>query len=255
MSPFPPKLVEKIRALKFVDMKELLPDNIMLLKSIEAIHPNSFTLAPANKPRFREVQSLLTWITCFASYIAILSETHPHMVRPLIAYECLVIREARKNGGQGWMLYDRIFRQNAQEDPSVDWTKLDASLHASTFLAMRSAPGVVCPWCFASDHDQGECALAPLQAPSPAGYPALANYPGPARLMKRAGERIPTMPPLCISWNKGRCFRSPAPCNYRHVCASCGREDHPACNCASSPPDSFYRRPATNCFSKAARLS
>ena len=39
-----------------------------------------------------------------------------------------------------------VFRQNAANDPDADWTRLDASLHASTFLAHRSdTAGLFCP--------------------------------------------------------------------------------------------------------------
>ena len=48
----PAKLVEKARALKFVDMKELLPDNIALLKNIECLQfPNQLLPARGTRPK------------------------------------------------------------------------------------------------------------------------------------------------------------------------------------------------------------
>ena len=128
-----------------------------------------------------------------------------------------------------------------RKDPTTEWTKLDSSLHSSTFLAFRTGTGTFCPLCFDCDHIQTECALAPysptLQLTGVAGQ---YMQPYPSQSDPGAGMGLP---PICISWNRGRCAKAPpAICNYRHTCATCGRKEHPACECWLTPADSFYRR-------------
>ena len=96
-------------------MKELLPDNIGLLQHLQASgsHSAIAPLATGSRPRLREANSLLSWALCFTSYVAILVESHPGLVRSHLAYFMLIIAEARRIGGDGWQSYDAIFRQNA----------------------------------------------------------------------------------------------------------------------------------------------
>ena len=99
----PGKLVRRIQALEFVDMKDLLPDNIALLEQLEALSgstqsPNQ--LGPARTPR-RKVNSITTWASCFATYVVILAQRHPQQVPDLLGYMRLVLREARRHGRQG----------------------------------------------------------------------------------------------------------------------------------------------------------
>lgn len=58
----PAKLVEKIQSLQFVNLKEFLPDNIYLLKRLEAFDkPSLATLPPHLRPNFCDITSVLTW--------------------------------------------------------------------------------------------------------------------------------------------------------------------------------------------------
>ena len=100
-------------------MKEFLPDNITLIRRTEAWEqPQTHTSGP--RPNLREVNSILSWVTCFATYVAVLSDAHPELVKSRLAYLTLIVSEARHNGGDGWQTYDSIFRQNAAEDQSVE---------------------------------------------------------------------------------------------------------------------------------------
>ena len=53
-------------------------------------------------------------------------------------YARLVIREAQLHGGQGWLAYDRVFRQQAALDPSFQWNVLHPAIQASTLFAPDS---------------------------------------------------------------------------------------------------------------------
>ena len=63
------------------------------------------------EPHFREVTSLSTWAYCFLAYVAL--QTDDHQVRDRLAYARLIIREAQRHRGVGWLDYDKVFWQQA----------------------------------------------------------------------------------------------------------------------------------------------
>ena len=133
-------------------MKELLPDNIIAM-----------TQAPSQqKPKQREIRSILTSLPAFITYTAILVDQVPYRTRELLAYMRLIIREARRSSDNGWLNYDRIFRQNAAANPLLSWANLDPSLHAS-FCSKSSRS--TCSLCNKPDHWADECARAPQGMP------------------------------------------------------------------------------------------
>ena len=108
-------------------MRELLPDNIALAERLVTLPPGP----PPKPPGEREiggVRALATWVSSFATYVAIMAQAHPERVADTLAYLCLVVHEANKLGGNGWLTYDGVFRRN-HEGPSEAWNTLDASLH------------------------------------------------------------------------------------------------------------------------------
>ena len=117
--PFPQKLVDRVRSGLFVEMRDLLSDNISLLQQLEMV--NSQCTLPAlpglMRPRLCEVSSLATWTYCFLTYLAIRSTDHA--TRDMLAYGRLLVREAQRHGGRVWLDYDRVFRQQAAIDPCI----------------------------------------------------------------------------------------------------------------------------------------
>ena len=57
--PVPPKLVQKIQAGEFVDLAELLPDNM------EMVRRASIEGQGQSQRQLRRVVNLLTWVQCF----------------------------------------------------------------------------------------------------------------------------------------------------------------------------------------------
>ena len=112
-SPIPSKLVHKIQGnntgTDFVEMRELLPDNIALGERLEALPNRPQTPKPTET---REVSSLPTWVSVFATYVAIVADSHPTRVRDMMAYMRLIVREAMKHGETGWATYNQVFRRN-----------------------------------------------------------------------------------------------------------------------------------------------
>ena len=134
----------------------------------------------------------------------------------------LIVREAMRHGGQGWLNYDKLFQQQAALNPGLRWNVLHPELQATTILSQRSAgSGVLCSLCHECDHTVAQCALGQLQQ---VGTRATINPPRP---IGRFGK-------ICTSWNDGACVY-PGACNYCHVCYNCFHPSHPARECWQPP--------------------
>lgn len=107
--------------MEFVEMRDLLPDNMALGEKLEAL---PVCLGQTQKgAEQREVGSLLSWVTSFLTYVAVMYEAHPERVVDMLAYARLIIREAHRHGGNGWLTYDAVFRRNHQGDSKpMCWT-------------------------------------------------------------------------------------------------------------------------------------
>ena len=111
IAPIPARLVQLIQALEYVEMRELLPDNIALAERLVALPQG---LAPHKPPGEREIgrdRALATWVSLFATYVAIVATAHSERVGDMLAYLHLVVWEASKFGGDGWLTYDAVSSQ------------------------------------------------------------------------------------------------------------------------------------------------
>lgn len=245
----PQKLVDKVRAGHFVEMREFLVDNMRLLDRLESVHGSgllpSFSSGP--RPRLREVTSLMSWIGCFLAYVAV--GTSDHVTRDQLAYARLILGEAQLHGGTGWLDYDRASRQQRAVNPGIPWNTLDSGLHGRLILGQRSGSPNFCSHCHESDHSDSSCALAALQqqqVPTTAQpYHSSRTYSSDPRSSRRgrgqSGRRsAESLEFICMSWNRGACTY-PGSCSYRHVCATCRRR-HRAKDCPSTPDSAEYKR-------------
>ena len=231
-APIPNKLVKKIQALEFVEMQELLPDNIALAERLEALPLHA---THSSSPETREVGALFTWVSAFYTYVAVVAAAHPDRVRDMLAYMRLLTREAQKYGGSGWLIYDQVFRRNRM-GPSARWDELDPSLHIAYITSQADKPVAPCANCNEADHPSCDCALASLVPPTK--RPALAPSSGEAnrqRVTKRSSRPYPQRR-ISLSWNRGKCIYEGA-CSYAHTCATCS-DPHPACDCPATPAES-----------------
>ena len=225
--PFPRKLVDKVKSGQFVEMRELLADNISLLNQLETIQGfPSLQVFGAARPRLREVTSLSTWCYCFLGYMSIRTSdptTSDHAR--------LIIREALRHGGAGWLDYDRAFRQQVSADPSLRWNTLQPALQASTMLGL-TPPGqgaTFCTLCRGVDHTRAQCTLLYL-------HPPAARLP----TTQLTTPRRKSDHNVCISWNRGSCI-FPGTCVYKHVCATC-HLSHKARDCSNTPHTSICKQ-------------
>lgn len=131
----PQKLVDKVRAGGFVEMWDFLPDNIRLIQQLESVQggPIQFSALPGvARPRLREVLSPISWIFCFLAFMG--TSTSDPMTRKQAAYAGLILMEAQRHGGRGWLDYDKAFRTQAAGDPSLPWNVINQGIQASTIL-------------------------------------------------------------------------------------------------------------------------
>ena len=92
-------------------MRDLLYDNIAVKHHFENPHrAMGMQLTPVSaNPRVREVTSLPA---CFLTFLAVGTSDQSKLT-----YTTLLIREAMKHRGQGWLEYDRLFWQQAALNP------------------------------------------------------------------------------------------------------------------------------------------
>lgn len=168
--PVPARIVSLIRSGRFVEMRDLLGDNATVRSHFEVMHGAlGVQLVPvSSRPRVREVPSLPSWVCCFLTFLAV--GTSDPVTRDRLSYAILLLREAMRHGGIGWMDYDRLFRQQAAIDPSLSWNMIHPGLQATTILNQRSgAVGSFCNICREPDlravgHPRGGSVLHGMRA-------------------------------------------------------------------------------------------
>ena len=96
--PIPAKLVGKIVRGDFVDMAELLRDNIEAERRCGHGDEGSSRCGSSSshrRPPRREVPDILSWCQCFGIYVSIVATKQPERVPKMLAYQAMLVREAR----------------------------------------------------------------------------------------------------------------------------------------------------------------
>ena len=138
----------------------------MLLQRLQEIG-QSGAISPGFQPlvnssRLREITDPLSWASCFLAFMA--SRVDNQETRDLAAYGLIVLQLSRKHAGEGWLAYDRQFRQHQAAGANLPWADISPSLMAATVLGQAAeGGGRTCPLCLASDHAKQDCALASLE--------------------------------------------------------------------------------------------
>ena len=200
--PFPWRLWNRVRTDEFVEMWDLLMDNITLLQRLKVFggHRPLAAVPGMMRPHLREVTTLPTWMHCFLAYVTL--RTRDPCTRDMLAYARLLIREAQRHPGNGWLDYDRVFRQQVAIDPTMAWNTLHPGIQSATLVGQAAGQAVnFCTLCREVDHTAAQCALAYLQPPPDQGLPPqLAPHPrAPAR--QRPETLGPCIPPMHLRYS------------------------------------------------------
>ena len=212
----PAKLAKRILRGEYIDMAELLKDNMEAerrrLASVEE------SGGPSRGTR-RDIPDLMSWLHCYSLFAAIICSKYPEKSREMWAYQATIIGEAKRCGGNGWHLYDAAFRQQISSIEQADFSKINQSLYSTTFLAYGGR-SQFCPNCMLSDHTQEECALATTSRQGRDLIRDRQQRRSPERVRKSPEQRRRRKTGACFAWNDGRCSRSPY-CPFEHVCSKC----------------------------------
>ena len=205
--PIPYRLVQRIQSGEFVEMRDLLADNVSLHAQLEDLHGQApFVSTPMPfRPRLREIPSLTSWTYCFLAYAAVRSRDP--QTRDLLAYCSLLIREALRHGGSGWQEYDRSFRRQAAINMSIQWNTLQPGLQPATLVGSGGTPGVHCHICREPDHSATQMrprSSSTTCAPGPIAYRTSGPATAPRRI-SRPPRRPESLLGICASWNRGVC--------------------------------------------------
>ena len=233
----PAKLAKRILRGEYIDMAELLKDNIeaerrRLASTDEGGGPSRGTC--------RAIPNLLSWLRSYTLLAAIICSKYPEKSREMWVYQATIIGEAKRLGGNGWYLYDSAFRQQISSIEKADFSKINQSLYSTTFLAYADR-SQFCPNCMLSDHTQEECALTPCTRQGMDSARGGQRRRSPEHGRKSPEQRRKQRQGACFAWNDGRCARSPY-CPFQHVCCKCFR-DHKRAACRADGREANRERP------------
>ena len=168
--------------------------------------------------------SLVPWIYCFIIYVAV--HTSDVASRDQLSYTFLLIKEAQRHGGTGWLAYDQAFSNQLATDPTKWWNTLDRGLQASIILGAGTHTPTFCAHCF-------------LATTVPSIFTPQLFQPSSSWDIASFKKKREAYACLWFSWNKGCCIFH-GNCSFSHECATC-HLNHKACNCLDALADSHYK--------------
>ena len=96
----PFKLAEKIQSGEYVNMPELLPDQL-----------GASSDTKPQGPKKRVISSILEWVQCFSISISVITLKEHQWTPDLLSYMNLIIEAHLEYSGDAWQVYGQRFRQ------------------------------------------------------------------------------------------------------------------------------------------------
>ena len=202
-APIPGKLVAKITSGAFVELADLLAENIRTQEAEPHTYLDGKLLVAPAKKRVVEINDILTWIQAFAIYQWIFCSTYPSRWQDTTQYKLLILQMASQFPGRAWLNYDMAFRKDAAASLLADWPKMNLDLYNFHTRASGSVTGQSAPRSTSLAHTSASSNVPPKHSLDPTQH--------------------------CRSWNDGACRWSLGQCRYRHVCERCDGQ-HPVTN-------------------------
>ena len=215
MVPVPDKLLKKIWALEYIEMRDLLPEAWLHDSCSESSHCcHDKSSAKAKRP---EVTSIFTWLHCYGTLVSVLAHKYPSKVPEFMAYQSIIVRCYSDYEGDGWLAYDRAFRRKAAYEKSLDWSKLNTSFYQFC-LAGNAKSSAVCRICLRHGHKTADC-------------PDQEGSRSRPQAKSRASAKSVEICRLFNASGGSKChFKN---CKFAHLCNLCNRP-HSAANCPGS---------------------
>ena len=111
----PGKLVKRIQALEYVNMRELLPDNLALVERLSALLP---CLAPPKTPSESEISGDKTLMSSFATYVAIMAEAHPEHAGDMLSWHTCASSLGRRTSSEAMGGFPTMLSSTATTYPA-----------------------------------------------------------------------------------------------------------------------------------------
>ena len=201
-TPVPYKLVAKITGGQFIELADLLSDNIRAQDAEPQAFLDGKLVVSGTKKRVTEITDIVTWIEAFSIFCLVLCSSFPSRWKDLTQYKLLIIQTARRFHDKSWLNYDVAFRKEAAATGSTDWSRMNADLY--NFHTRSPLP---------SSLTSGSATPPPSSSTEP---------------LVSSGN--PNSSQHCHSWNDGRCRWPFGRCRFRHSCEQCDG-DHPRYRC------------------------
>jgi len=104
-------------------MSELLPEHLGNSAN------DTLDRGSSTKLKHCLVTNILGWIQCFGIYMTVLARKQPMRIPNVIVYQTIIIKAQLEFEGDGWIGYDRRFKQRATaKGPSTKWACIDPTL-------------------------------------------------------------------------------------------------------------------------------
>ena len=191
-APIPGKLVAKIISGTFVELADLLVENIRAQEAEPHTYMDGKLLIAPTKKRVVEINDILTWIQAFTIYQWIFCSTYPSRWQDTTQYKLLILHKASQFPGPAWLNYNMAFRKDAAASLLADWSKMILDLYKFHTCASGSVTGQSAPHSTSLAHTSASSNVPPKHSLDPTQH--------------------------CRSWNDGACRWSLGQCQYRHVC-------------------------------------
>ena len=128
-SRIPEKLVTKIRTGQFIDLADLLAENLKGQETELQTYLDGKLLVTSSKKRIQEITDIVTWVEAFTVYSWILCSAHPSRWQDMTQYKLLILKTSGQFPGKAWLHYDIAFRKDAAVSGLVDWSHMNLDLY------------------------------------------------------------------------------------------------------------------------------
>ncbi len=229
--PIPSRLVQQIRRWEFIELNQVLPDNLVQQPTIDPDFGDSSK--KRDKKKLPPITDMCSWSLAMLLYAATIHAAYPHKTGEILVYIATIMQTSMSYPADACLAYDRIFRAQAHLKPEFNWAGDNTRLWNDKFSG-RAKPKS-CATCNSQLHRTAECTFTTEQskASTPASQNAIPHtFQGPSATHHQKQE-------ICMGFNLGRC--SLAQCPRTHLCYRCNQA-HALLQCPKAKP--FIRHKA-----------
>ena len=116
-----------------MDLGDLLPEALQW-----AFDRSTEEKPDKEKRKTFPIETIADWVMTFATFTAVRVQLAPDLAVPLTTYLAIITRLAREVPGLAWQRYDRMFRQSAAGNPTLQWDRREPDIWLA---AIADSPG------------------------------------------------------------------------------------------------------------------